>query len=131
MPNKICPKCNHKSLRFRSTTKEYVCSHNSCKAVFDENIKEAHVKDAIRDKNGNYYKIKIEKKPGIIRQIKTYFLEPDKTTLRGEYSKLKIDSECKFPERLSCNSGMGFERCKYMEYGGCLGYWKCTYSKSQ
>ncbi len=50
-----------------------------------------------------------------------------KTTLKGEYPKLNNDSNCKFPDRLSCNSGVGFRRCEFMEYGGSLGNWKCTY----
>lgn len=131
MSNKYCPKCNHKSLRYRSTTNDYICDNYSCRAIFNENLEEAPIKgpNAIRDKNGNYYKVKIEKEPGIIRYIKTYFLEPDKTTLRGEYEKFRKDSDCKYPERLSCNHGIGFERCEYMEYGGSIGYWKCTYIK--
>lgn len=129
MTNEICPKCNHKSLRFRSSTKEYVCGYVTCKAVFDENMKEPPVKDALKDSYGNYYKVEIETEPGIIREITTYHLEPGKTTLKGEYPKLNNDSNCKFPDRLSCNSGIGFRRCEFMEYGGSLGYWKCTYKK--
>jgi len=132
MSKKICPNCNHKSLRYRSTTKDYICDHSSCEVIFNENLQEVHVKGKgiIRDENGNYYKIKIEKELGIIRHIKTYFLEPDKTTLRGKYEKLRKDSDCKFPERLSCNYGIGFKRCEYMEYEGSFGNWKCTYNKN-
>lgn len=127
----MCPNCNHKSLRFRTTTNDYICDHSSCNAIFNENLEMVHVKgkDVRRDENGNYYKIKTEKELGIIRQIKTYFLEPNKTTLRGEYEKFRKDSDCKYPERLSCNYGIGFERCEYMKYGGTLGNWKCTYNK--
>ncbi len=132
MSKKTCPKCNHKSLRYRSTTTDYICDHNSCEAIFNENLKEVHVKGKgiIRDKNGNYYKIKIEKELGIIRHIKTYFLETDRTTLRGGYEKFRKDSDCKYPERLSCNYGIGFKRCEYMEYEGSFGNWKCTYNKN-
>lgn len=128
---KICPKCNHKSLRHRSTMKDYICDHSSCEAIFNEDLEELHVrgKRVITDKKGNYYKVETEKESGIIRHIKTYFLEPNKTTLRGEFSKFKKDSECKYPERLSCNYGTGFKRCEFMEYGGSLGNWKCNYNK--
>lgn len=131
MSKKTCPKCNHNSLRYRSTMNDYICDHHSCEAIFNENLEELHVKGKriIKDKNGNYYKVEIEKEPGIIRQIKTYFLEPNKTTLRGEYRKFRYGSDCKYPERSSCNYGTGFERCKYMKYGGSLGNWKCTYNK--
>jgi len=131
MVKKYCPKCNHKSLRFRSTTKDYICDHTSCEAIFNENLEEMHVrgKRFIKDKYGNYFKVEIEKEPGIIRHTKIYFLEPNKTTLRGEYSKLRKNSECECPERLSCNSGPGFKRCEFMQYEGSLGNWSCSYNK--
>lgn len=127
-----CPKCNHKSLRYRSTTNDYICDYTSCESIFNENLEELHVKGkrVIKDKYGNYYKVEIEKKPEIIRQIKTYFLEPNKTTLRGEYRKFKENSNCKYPERLSCNYGTGFERCEFMQYEGSLGNWSCSYNKN-
>ena len=123
-----CPKCNHKSLRYRSMSEDYICDHTSCEAIFNENLEEMHVsgKRVIKDKKGNYYKVEIEKEPGIMRHIKTYFLEPNKTTLRGEYKKLRNDSECKYPERLSCNYGTGFDRCEFMKYEE---YWRCKYDK--
>ncbi len=126
-----CPKCNHKSLRYRSTTEDYICDHTSCEAIFNENLEEMHVrgKRVIKDKYGNYYKVETEKESRIIRQIRTYFLEPDKTTLRGEYKKLREDSDCKYPHRLSCNYGIGFRRCEFMEFGGSFGDWKCIIIK--
>jgi len=129
---KICPKCNHKSLRHRSTTNDNICDYISCEAIFDENLKELHVKGkgVIKDSFGNYYKIEIEKESGIIKQIKTYFLEPKKTTLRGDYKKLRDDSNCKYPNRLSCNYGIGFGRCEFMEYEDSIGDWRCNYNKN-
>jgi hypothetical protein len=87
-------------------------------------------KRIIKDKYGNYYKVETEKELGIIRHIKTYFLEPNKTTLRGEYRKFREDSECKYSERLSCNYGVGYKRCEFMEYKGSFGDWRCNYNKS-
>lgn len=88
-----------------------------------------HVKGKfiIKDKNGNYYKVEIEKESGIIKHTKIYFLEPGKTTLRGDYPKFRKDSHCKYPERLSCNHEIGAKRCEFMKFGGSLGDWRCTY----
>jgi len=58
-----------------------------------------------------------------------YFFEKGKTTLKGKYPKLANNENCKYPKRLSCNYGPGYERCKYMEYGGSLGNWICTYKE--
>lgn len=129
--NKICPKCNRKSLRYRSTLEDYICNHSSCEAIFNKNLQEMHIKGkrVIKDRFGNYYKVETIKELRIITHIKTYFLEPNKTTLRGEFSKFKEDSECKYPERLSCNYGIGFKRCEFMEYGSSLGNWKCNYNR--
>lgn len=136
MTNEICPKCNHKSVYFRSSTNDFVCGHSGCKKTFDKNMKEHRIQGALVDKCGNYYKINIEKEPGIIRKIETYYLEPEKTTLKGEYLKLNNDTNCKFPNRLSCNSEIGSSRCEFMEYerdgsgfSGLGGHWKCTLNR--
>ena len=128
-----CPKCKRKSLRFRKISEDYICDHADCQAIFDNDLNEMHVKGkkVNKDKNGNYYTVDIIKEGGTIKQIKTFYLEPNKTTLRGEYNKLRSDSNCKYPERLSCNWGTGYERCEYMKYGGSLGNWNCIYEKNK
>ena len=79
------------------------------------------------DKFGNTYKIEIKKDKDKIVIIKTYLLEEGKTTLKGEYLKLKHNSECKYPKRLSCNYGDGFERCEFMEYDNSINMWVCKF----
>jgi uncharacterized C2H2 Zn-finger protein len=114
-----CPKCGRKSLRFRKTYSDY--------------MNKTHV-EGIRfhkDENGNYYTSSTLKKGNKIKKIKTYYLEPGATTLRGDYKKFKNDKNCKYPKRLACNYGPGYERCEFMKYGGSLGHWKCTYEKTE
>ena len=130
MPNEICPKCGRKSLRYRKMVNDYICDRYQCKTRFDENKQEYRIKDANKDEYGNYFKGELKKEQGKIIQITTYFLEEGKTTLRGQYPKLKNASNCVFPERLSCNYGTGFERCKFMKYGGSIGNWKCVYKQT-
>ena len=57
-----------------------------------------------------------------------YLLEPGKTTLRGEHSKLADEPKCVHPERLSCDYGTGFDRCEFMKNTGGLGRWTCSAS---
>ena len=134
--NQICPNCKHKSLRFRTSTKDYKCSHYGCESVFDKNMKEPRVKNAIKDDCGNYYNVSYSTEEGIIKQTHTYYLEPDKTTLRGSHSKFKEDTNCKFPERLDCNGRIGYNRCEFMKYerdgsgfSGLGGFWRCLYDQ--
>lgn len=82
----------------------------------------------MKDDYGNEFEVKVEKKGNEIIRTETYTLEEGKTTLRGEYPKFKGDKDCAFPERLCCNHGIGFERCKYMK---CLdiGNWICAFKE--
>ena len=84
---------------------------------------EIDIEKAFEDKNKNKYQELEEKQNNIIIQTKVYFVEEGKTTLKGDYPKLN-EKGCKFPNRLSCNYGPGFERCKFMEYKG--SGWTCT-----
>ena len=129
----VCPKCNHKALRYRETDDNYYCNH--CRSLFNENMNEIKIEGVdplqlIRDSNGNYYTTNIETKDNQIHFTKIYYIEPNKITLNGEYPKLKSDIECKYPKRLDCNAGIGYERCEFMEYGGTLGNWICRYKKN-
>jgi hypothetical protein len=59
-------------------------------------------------------------------------LPEGKTTTPGEHPKLKDDGECAYPERASCNQGLFFKRCKYMQYDNSASpfspsRWKCTF----
>ena len=51
-----------------------------------------------------------------------YFYEKGKTTLKGDYPKLK--EGCKYPDRLDCDAGPGYNRCEFMKCFG-PGHWKC------
>lgn len=130
----FCLRCG-KKLRYRATWDNYVCGE--CNILYDENLREVDwIGDTdplrvSRDKDGNFYIAKEERKDNKIIYTQIYFLEPSKITLRGEYPKLKEGSKCKYPKRLSCNYGTGFERCEFMEYGGTLGNWICKYRKSK
>ena len=120
-----CPDCNH-SLQKRSSLSGYWCNH--CQILFNEtlqkiNIDITDISSLIRDGCGNFFFVTTETKEGRIIHTITYLLESGKTTLRGEYGKFRED--CPFPERLSCNHGVGFQRCHYMEFVN-LGNWKCT-----
>ena len=79
----------------------------------------------MKDTNGNEVTGTLERKDGKIIHTIIYTLEPGKSTLRGDYKKFLPDSECKFPDRLDCNSGIDYNRCQYMK---CIrmGNWKCT-----
>ena len=124
MTNEICPECDHKSLRFRDAFRTYVCDY--CKREFDNNKKPIE-KGVMIDEFGNKYKIEEKKEGDKIIVTKTYFLEEGKTTLKTEHSKFKDDSKCKYPERLSCNYGHGFGRCKFMEYDNSTNTWVCKF----
>lgn len=67
------------------------------------------------DKLGNLWKEETIKKGGIVKIITTYKLEKGKTTLRGQYKKLS-EEKCKFKDRLDCNSGDFYNRCRHMKY---------------
>ena len=70
----------------------------------------------------------IEIKENSIRIKKEIELPKGKTTTEGEYSKLKIDEECAYPERASCNYGEFFSRCKHMKCKS-FGNWICEFKK--
>lgn len=53
-----------------------------------------------------------------------YLLEPGKSTPRGEFPKLAHPPRCVHPERLSCNFGEGFARCRFMTH--VANGWACT-----
>jgi hypothetical protein len=58
--------------------------------------------------------------------IKYHFiLEEDKTTLKGDYPKLKSDN-CEHLDRLDCNYGEGYIRCSHMIYNKSLRTWYCN-----
>lgn len=118
-----CPICKRKSLRWRVTDDTYICTRTN--RLFDKDFKEVQ-KDTIGDTQGNRYTLSIEKEDGIIRKTLTYYLEPGKTTLKGQYPKLHSNDKCAYPERNSCNHEVGSERCKYMEY--LTRGWECTYT---
>ena len=125
-----CPKCNHKSVRYRSIADNYYCNH--CNALFNKDFEEIKIDgvkplNLLTDGDGNYYSTKTEKKEDKIIFSKIYYLEKGKTTLKGSHNKLREDSKCKYPQRLDCNGGIGYTRCEYMEYGGGLGNWFCKY----
>jgi len=131
MAKEKCPKCGRISLRYRSINNDYICDRIECQAIFDKNLREMHIKGTgfIRDNNGNYYKVETKKENRKIFYTKIYFLEPEKTTLRGEYPKLRKDVNCKFPNRLSCNHEIGSKRCKYMKYERSSNNWICIYQE--
>ena len=124
--HKICPNCNKKSLNWRKIDESYICYN--CKSLFSDDLTE-FPKGTFGDKQGNRFNIEIEKEPGIIRKITTYHLEPGKTTLKGEYPKLREQDQCCYPDRNSCNNEIGSKRCEHMIYE--KRGWRCTFlSKS-
>lgn len=124
--NEICPKCNKKSLRERLTDKVWKCGN--CHSIFDIDKRFVLIdkeNKIYRDHDGNFAYPEFEYKPGIIIFKTIYLLENNKTTLRGKYSKLKCEKDCKLPERLDCNGGIGYIRCEYMKYENQR--WLCKY----
>lgn len=84
-----------------------------------------------KDSNGNeIISIRGERKGDTMVETTIYQLESGKTTLRTEHRKLRSDEGCKYPERLSCNYGPGFERCHFMKCIS-MGNWICTFNKSE
>lgn len=120
MVNDICPKCKHKSLYFRSAFQTWRCSHCYKEFTKDKN----QMRGNIVDENGNEYKLNVERINDIIIQTKTFYLQKGKSTLKGKHPKLK-DTGCAFQDRLSCNYGLGFERCPFMKYLN--NTWICDY----
>lgn len=84
-------------------------------------------KEIVEDSNGNKYAIDIKASKGKIIYKQVFILPPGKSTLKGEYPKFK--SDCAFPDRQSCNYGIGFERCEYMKCKR-MGEWYCSYHKT-
>lgn len=121
--NEICPNCNHKSLYFREAFGTWRCSHPKCYKEFSKD--KTQLRGDLIDSFGNEYKISIKKTKDEIKETRTYFIPKGKTTLKGEFPKLK--NNCIFQERQSCNYGIGFERCPYMKYQD--ENWICTYDK--
>ena len=118
MENEICPKCNRKQLYFRSAFNTWRCA--KCKSFFDKEKNYVGIEDRyaensedIRlDEYGNTYSFNIEKTKAEIIVTKKYKLQEGKTTLKTEYPKIYTDDRCEHKDRLSCNFGFGFERCK-------------------
>ncbi len=127
-----CPKCDHKSVRYRAVADNYYCNH--CTTLFNKDFEEIEFKgfDSLRlltDSNGNYFSTKTEKKDDTIIFSKIYHLEKGKTTLKGNHTKLNTKKDCKHPNRLDCDGGIGYIRCEFMEYGGSIGHWVCKFKK--
>ena len=84
----------------------------------------------MKDSYGNEMKVEVKQEGNKIIHTKIYTLEEGKTTLRGEYRKFKNDNECVYPERLSCNSEVGCDRCPYMKMIR-VGNWHCIFEKNK
>jgi len=126
-----CPKCKHR-LRHRGMQDDNIC--DKCHSIFDNSLKEVMVDGVdltkvMKDSRGNYYSTLEEVKDNQVRYTQIFYLEKGRTTLRGDYPKLKSDDKCRYPERLSCNGEIGCNRCEFMTYGGSLGNWVCKYKK--
>jgi hypothetical protein len=80
-----------------------------------------------RDSRGNVRTpIETEIRNGELHISYRYVLEPGTSTLRGQYPKLAQPPRCVNPDRLDCNSGEGYARCKFMKYDESASNWKCT-----
>jgi len=113
---KKCPTCGRNQLYFRGAYKTFRCA--KCKSSFDVNLKYIGIDDQYADKYrtdefGNRFFTETKKSGRNIVVTTMYELEEGKTTLRTAYSKLDKGG-CEFKERLSCGSGIGFERCKLL-----------------
>jgi len=84
----------------------------------------------MEDSFGNEMEVKVERKGNKIIHTKTYTLPKGKSTLKGGFSKFRADDACAFPDRLACNYGVGFERCKFMEFVS-VGNWRCVFKKKK
>lgn len=125
-----CPKCKHKSLRYRDAYRSWACDY--CRAIFRKDMSFVDYeidKNICIDENGNAYIVSVVVGEHSITHTKAYYIEVGKTTLRGDHPRFKEDAQCGHPERLSCNYGIGFERCEHMKYTGTLGNWYCDYKK--
>lgn len=80
-----------------------------------------------KDQLGNKCKSETTNTGTEIINTTVYELEDGKTTLRGEYPKLKNEG-CVKPERLCCNYGTGFKRCEFMTFES-VGRWYCSAHK--
>jgi hypothetical protein len=114
-----CPSCGKKQFN-DSTRKCYACKTQLRRDGTPVIVPDGYDLDEhenIRSAN------RCEMKNGKLFVRYHYLLEDGKTTLRGEYSKLANPPKCVHPERLSCNYGLGFERCEFMHHAE--GYWVC------
>ncbi len=90
-----------------------------------------------RDVRGNYFHNTLKLEDDKITSTDVFRLERGKTTLRGEHRKFKENKACGRPERLSCDRGVGFRRCKHMQYMKRGHYssredeWVCVYQKEK
>jgi hypothetical protein len=112
-----CPKCKRKALYYRSSFRSHRC--NRCYAIFDDEKRFRGYDDTNEmhfDEYCNMFYTEITSTSYNIIQKNIFILEEGKTTLRGSHEK--ISSECPSPERLSCNYGVGFDRCSKMKYTG-------------
>lgn len=121
-----CPDCRVQ-MYFSSLDKMWRC--RKCDSYFDARMKFI-IKwpGGILFEKGNPYLSKVEVFEDKVVQTKTYLFLNGKKTLRGEHEKFRGDSECAHPERASCNSELGCNRCEHMEFIS-LGNWRCNYKK--
>jgi hypothetical protein len=82
----------------------------------------------MKDAYGNEMEVDVKKEGNKIIHTTVYTLEEGKITLRSEYKKFRGDEGCAYPERLCCNSGVGFSRCPFMKCVG-VGNWRCCFEK--
>jgi hypothetical protein len=120
MANDICRSCGKKQFN-SSSMRCYGCGIQQRKDGTLVKVPNGY----LLDPSGNLRSVNsYELKDGILRVTYQYILEDGKTTLRGEFPKMASPPQCKYPARLSCNFGDGFERCELMTYEG--GRWICT-----
>ena len=78
----------------------------------------------------DYYESTVEEfGEGFVIIKKKIDFDKDKTTTKGEHSKLNSDDLCKYPERACCNYGDFFVRCQFMKYNREYSRWFCSFKK--
>ena len=117
-----CPNCNKN--QFNPLSKQcHACGYEETETGITVIVPQGYV----ADKYGNIRtSTKYTIEDGKLTVSYHYLLEKGKTTLRGEYSKFRSDNECEFPDRLACNYGEGYNRCKNMAFIN-VGNWTCIY----
>jgi len=68
---------------------------------------------------------------GFVIIKKKIIFDKDKTTPKGEHSKLNSSKLCKYPERDCCNYGDFFVRCPFMKYKREYSIWFCDYKSTK